>query len=131
NLPGVAPDQMTFLRTSLGRIHAVRAAIVLASQLRQRGNVKSLDQQLQTMLKAQAEAMDQTSGMSEAWERFSSRARLQDMANRTNIMLLQLAQSFEGILNFFADKVVDPITKFAQGHRGLAKAGALGVAGIG
>src|SRR5215471_2142335 len=131
NLPGVAPNQMVFLRESLGRIHAIRAAIVLASQLGRRGGVASLEDDLNTILREQNRAGTNASDMARAWQDYSKRAQLQDMANRVNIMLLQLAQSFEGILNFFARSVVDPITKFAQGHRGVTRDVTLGAAGIG
>src|SRR5262249_40251985 len=131
NLPGVAPGQMAFLRTSLGRIHAVRAAIVLASQLRKRGDIASLQDQLNLMLGAQQDTVKGTADMSEAWQRYQKRAKLQDMANQMNIMMLQLAQSFEGILNFFATSIVDPITRFARHHRKATRDIAIGGAVVG
>jgi len=126
NLPGVAPTEMTFLRSSLGRIHAIRAAIVLASQLSSRGNVASLEDDLKTILQERERAGTDASDMARAWKDYSQRAQLQDMANRVNIMLLQLSQSFEGILNFFAGSIVSPITTFAQRHRKATRDVALG-----
>jgi len=129
NLPGVAPNQMKFLRTSLGRIHAIRAAIVLAGQLNQRGDVASLEQQLKLMQGAQEDTLEGTANFSRAWQDYRGRAKLQDMSNQVNIMLLQVSQSFEGILNWFATNVVDPFAKFTREHKDATKAATLAGAG--
>jgi hypothetical protein len=50
NIEGMSPAALKFLRTSLGRIHGIRTAMVLISQLERAGNVSSLSETLETML---------------------------------------------------------------------------------
>jgi hypothetical protein len=102
SLPGIPPDQMARLRTALGRVHAVRAAVTLAFQLRQRGNIQSLQQVLDAM---QGVRDDQTQ-FAQSWANFRKRAKLQTAANAMNVLSLQVAQTLEPLLNMGAGLAV-------------------------
>jgi hypothetical protein len=115
-LPGVAPNQMAFLRTSLGRIHAVRTAIVLASQLKERGGVASLQEDLDALLGYQNDEIKDTHSLSVGWQKFRDRSKLAEAANALNVLSLQVAQTVEPILNLAATGITKGVT-VAQHHR--------------
>src|SRR4029077_5596877 len=128
-LPGVAPNQMAFLRTSLGRIHAVRTAIVLASQLQERGGVASLQEDLNALLGYQNDEIKDTHALSVGWQKFRDRSKLAEAANALNVLSLQVAQTLEPILNLGATGITKGVT-LAQGHRKATEIG-LGALGVG
>lgn len=105
NLPGIPAREMTRLRTMIPRIHGIRAAIILASQLQQHGDVSSLAQDLKLMDDAQSDQLQGALQLTDAWKRFRGRAKLQQASVAINSMALQVAQTFEPILNFAANRV--------------------------
>jgi hypothetical protein len=132
-IPGVAPSQMNFLRTSLGRIHAVRTAIVLASQLQERGGVASLQEDLDKLLGYQNDTIKDTHSLSVGWQKFRDRSKLADAANALNVISLDMAKSIEPILNFAATGVrgfAGFAHNIAQHHRTLTQAAAISGAGF-
>ena len=116
NLPGIPVAEMTRLRAMIPRIHGIRAALILSSQLQQRGDVSSIGQDLDNMLKVQDENSQQTKQLAQGWKQFQKRARLADAANALNTMGLQVAQSFEPVFGFVAQHALDPVTKAARKH---------------
>lgn len=131
-LPGIPAEEMGRLRAMIPRIHGVRAAIILASQLQQHGDVQSLAQDLQMMLNVQDENSKQAHDLAQAWENYRKRARLQEATNAINTMALQVAQTFEPVLGFVAQHGITPLAKKAQEHRTATKVGTWGaIAGVG
>lgn len=116
NLPGIPAAEMTRLRAMIPRIHGIRAALILSSQLQQRGDVSSIQQDLQHMLEVQDQNSKDTHNLNRAWQQFRQRARLADAANALNTMGLQVAQTFEPIMGFAAQHVIDPVTSAARRH---------------
>lgn len=104
-LPGVPAERMAFLRSALGRIHGVRAAVILAEQMQGRAGVQSLEQNLEIMEKAQRDELDGTLNMAQAWERYRSRSKLAEAQAAIGAAGLQMAQSVEPILDFAAGGV--------------------------
>jgi len=104
-LPGISPTEMTRLRAMIPRIHGIRAAVILAGQLQQRGDVGSLAQDLVEMQKAQNDEIQGALNMAKAWQNFRKRSRLQEASVAINAMSLQVASIFEPVLNFVAGKV--------------------------
>jgi hypothetical protein len=134
NLPGIPASEMIKLRTMIPRIHGIRAAIILASQLRHQGSVMSVGEDIQTMLDVQNENSSQTKALATAWQNYRKRARLQEASNAINTMSLQVAQTFEPILGFVAQHAVTPLAGAMQHHRTATKIGvgaaALGIGGL-
>jgi len=116
NLPGIPAAEMTRLRKMIPRIHGIRAAIILAHQLRQRGNVQSLNQDLQMMVNEQNNNVDDAHNMALAWKNFQKRAKLQQASIAINNMALQVAQTFEPVLNWSAGHLVTGPQHWAQNH---------------
>lgn len=135
NLPGVDASKLTALRTMIPRIHGIRAAIILASQLEQHGSVRSLDQNLQDMTAAENNHARGAQDMNKAWQRAQQRMRLQQATVAVNQMGLQVAQMFEPILNFVAGGPLG-LSNLMRHHRhgaaigGEILGGALGVAAL-
>jgi hypothetical protein len=129
-LPGIPAAEMLRLRTMIPRIHGIRAAIILANQLTQRGDVESLTQDMQRMLEAQDENSRQTHELNKAWENLRKRSRLADAANQVNVMTLQIAQAFEPVFGFVAEHAIMPTSKFLRRHQDLTRYGAWGAGGI-
>jgi hypothetical protein len=105
NLPGISATEMVRLRKMIPRIHGIRAAVILASQLDQQGGVSSLAQDLKLMNDAQNDQIDGALQMSKAWQRFRNRAKLQEATVAINAMAIQVATVFEPVLNFVASRV--------------------------
>lgn len=114
--PGVSAREMTRLRAMIPRIHGIRAAIILASQLQRRGQVASLDEELKLVGQAQDDQLQGALNLSKAWGRFRQRAKLQEAANAVNVLSLQVAQSLEPLLNYPAGKLTG-LARLAQHHR--------------
>lgn len=129
NLPGIPAAEMIRLRKMVPRIHGIRAAIILASQLQAHGNVTSLDQDLQDMQAAQANQAKGAQDMAAAWKRFEKRAALKEASVAINTMGLQVASMFAPILNFAAHGVTGA-ANFAQHHHGLVQGAAIGGGGF-
>jgi hypothetical protein len=133
-LPGIPAEEMTRLRTLIPRIHGIRAALILAQQLRTRGDILSLPQDLQLMEQAQNNQADDTHSLARAWERFQKRAQLQRAAIAMNALALQAAQTFQPILNLAARGLVG-VQHQAQLHpnvtRGVILGGAAMIAALG
>jgi hypothetical protein len=129
-LPGIPADEMLKLRKYVPRIHGIRAAVVLASQLAAHGDVLSLQQDIDEMLDIQDENSKRAHQMAEAWRRYRKRARLADAANAINVMSLQVAQIFEPVFGFIAEKGILPVAHAMQNHRTATKAGVIGGAAI-
>jgi hypothetical protein len=84
---------MTRLRAMIPRIHGIRAAIILASQLQRHGNVESLGGDLDMMLQAQNENSDvKRNKLAQAWNNLSRRSRLQEATVALNTMGIQIAR---------------------------------------
>jgi hypothetical protein len=129
-LPGIPANEMLRLREMIPRIHGIRAAIILAGQLQQHGNVTSIAQNLQTMLDVQDENSKQSRALAEAWMRFRKRSRLQEASNAVNTMAIQVAQTFEPVFGYIAEHGLTPIAKAMQRHRTATRVGAISAAGI-
>lgn len=125
NLPGIPANEMSKLRTMIPRIHGIRAAIILASQLQQQGNVGSVTQDVQHMVNIQDQYSAEAKENLQAWQDFRKRARLAEAANAINAMSLQVAQTFEPVLGFVAQHVLDPVAAAARRHPTATKVAAL------
>jgi hypothetical protein len=134
NLPGIPANEMIRLRQMIPRIHGIRAAIILAHQLRQQGNVGSLAQDLQMMQDEQNNQVDDAHNFALAWQNFRKRSRLQEATVAVNALTLQMAQTFEPLFNFIARGPI-ALQRVMQHHQHgtrIASWGALGaIAGIG
>lgn len=130
NLPGIPASQSQFLRTALGRIHGIRAAVILSSQLSRRGGVQSLAEDLKIMQQAQDNELKDALNMAKQWQNFRNRAKLQEAAIAVNTMSLQVAQIFEPVLNFVARHGITGPAHFAQRHETATKGVVLGGAGL-
>ena len=131
-IPGVSPSQMAFMRTALGRIHAVRAAITLAAQLQSDpgANIDSLQQDLNAMLGYQNNQIKDVHSMAQMWQKFSDRSKLQQASVALNTLSLQVAQVFEPVINLASSGIVSGV-QGAQHHRKLTAGLAIGAATIG
>lgn len=125
SLPGIPAAEMGRLREMIPRIHGIRAAIILASQLKQQGDVSSIMQDVNIMQQAQDVNSQQTKQLAQAWSNFRKRSRLAEAANAINTMQLQVAQTFEPVLGFVAQHVIDPVTHAAQRHQTTTKVAAI------
>jgi hypothetical protein len=135
-LPGISAAEMTRLRAMVPRIHGIRTAIILASQMQQHGDVSSLPQDLALMNSAQNDQIQGALNMAQAWQRFRNRARLQEAVTAIDAMRLQVAQTFEPILNFAAGRISGAQSAMAHHPRAtrdviLGGAAFLGALGIG
>lgn len=130
SLPGIPAQEMSRLREMIPRIHGIRALIILASQLQRHGNTASLAEDLQTMLNVQDENSKEARALAESWKKFQKRSRLADAANAINVMSLQVAQIFEPVLGFVAEKAILPMAHAMQNHRTATKVAAYSGAGI-
>lgn len=134
NLPGIPASEMTNLRAMIPRIHGIRAAIILASQLQQHGSVRSIEQNVQDMTAAENDHARAAQDLNQAWQRANQRMKLQQATVAVNTMGLQIAQMFEPVLNFIAQGPIG-LSHLMQSHRhGAAMAGRVFVgamAGIG
>lgn len=105
NLPGIPASQMAFLRTSIGRIHGIRSAVILSEQQRERGGVQSLQQDLDVMAQEQAGTVQGTLDMANAWKKFRQQARLAEATAAIDAMSIQVAQAFAPVMNFASGHV--------------------------
>jgi hypothetical protein len=130
-IPGVSPSRMAFMRTALGRIHAVRAAITLAAQLQANpgANITSLQENLDAMLGYQNNQIDDTHTLTNMWGNFQKRAKLQEASVAVNTLSLQVAQAVEPLINLAATGTTWGV-KQAQAHRGVTRDLVLGGVGI-
>lgn len=129
NLPGIPAAEMSRLRQMIPRIHGIRAAVILAGQLRQQGQVKSLEQDLTLFEQAQKDQADQTHSLARMWTDFKNRSQLQAASVALNTLKLQMAQALEPIINFAAGGITG-LSGLAQHHRTATKAAVLGGAAI-
>ena len=118
-LPGIPASEMARLRAMIPRIHGIRAAIILASQLQQRGAVRSITQDLQDMTQAEDDHARAAQDLNKAWQRANKRMKLQQAQVAINTMGLQVAQMFEPALNFAAKGPIG-LSHLMQHHRGIA-----------
>ena len=130
NLPGIPAQEMTRLRAMIPRIHGIRAALILSSQLQQRGDVSSIQQDLQHMLEVQDANSKDSKNLAKSWDQFRKRARLAEAANAINTMGLQVAQTFEPIMGFAAQNVLDPVAGAARRHPRATRDITLGAGGF-
>jgi hypothetical protein len=130
NLPGIPPQEMSRLRQMIPRIHGIRAAIILASQLQQHGDVSSIQQDLKAMLDAQDTQSKEAHQLAQSWQNFRNRARLADAANAINTMGLQVAQTFEPVLGFVAQHALTPLARAARTHPNVTRDVTLGAGGF-
>lgn len=130
NLPGIPAAEMVRLRSMIPRIHGIRAAVILAGQLRSTSQRKSLEQDIQLMMQEQNNQVDDVHNMARAWEDFRKRSRLQEATIAINTMRLQVAQAFEPVFNLAA-RGVTGIGTAAQHHRKATEIAALGLLGVG
>lgn len=128
NLPGIPAQEMTRLRQMVPRIHGIRAAIILASQLQRRGNVESLDESLKMMQDEQDNTVSDAHSFAVAWQNFRKRSQLQEASVAINSLGLQVAQMFEPVMNLAA-RGVTRVQKEAQRHPDVAKGVTYGLAG--
>lgn len=126
NLPGIPASEMSRLRQMIPRIHGIRAAIILASQLQQHGDVQSLGGDLTMMLQAQNENSDTTKALQKAWQNLNSRSRLQEAANAVNLMSVQIAQTFNPLFDFVSSGIALHAAPWMQTHRKAVKDIAIG-----
>jgi hypothetical protein len=130
-IPGVSPSRMAFMRTALGRIHAVRAAITLAAQLQSNpsANITSLQEDLDQMLGYQQDQIHDTHSLTNMWANFQKRSKLQEASVAVNTLSLQVAQALEPLLNLAATGITSGV-KVAQHHRDATRDIVLGGVGL-
>jgi hypothetical protein len=98
---GITGRGAQFLGTVFRRIHALRTALALLGQT-DMGNVQ---QDLQTMNASVAGHVSDVNDLSKAWKKFHDQAKLQEASIALSAMSLQVAQTFEPVLNFAAGKL--------------------------
>jgi hypothetical protein len=103
---GISGAGAKFTKTAIGRIHGIRAAVVLASQLDRRGGVSSLAENLKTMQNAETGNVDDTLKLSAQWNRLSKEAKLTEAARAVEAMRMDILTVFEPILNLAGKQVV-------------------------
>lgn len=128
SLPGVSAQEMVRLRKMIPRIHGIRAAIILASQMQQHGNVQSLGGDLDMMLQAQNENSDVTKKLAQAWNDLSSRSRLQEATVALNTMGIQVASMFNPVFDFVSSGIAQHLAPWMQNNRGTAQKAVVGSA---
>lgn len=129
NLPGIPAAEMARLREMIPRIHGIRAAVILAGQLRSTSQRKSLEEDINLMGQEQQNQVDDVHNMARAWEDFRKRSRLQEATIAIQRMKLQVAQAFEPVLNLGAN-AISGTARVAGRHRTATEIAALGLAGI-
>jgi hypothetical protein len=134
-LKGLDPQQAELLNRAIPRIHGVRTAVILASQLQKHGQVQSLAQDYQIMLGHFNQHDKDVLLLNRAWDRFRNRSRLQEAVTAIHNMQLQVAQTFLPVLNYAA-RGASYVSRQAQAHPTitrdvtLAMTAAIGGAGI-
>lgn len=128
-LPGIPANELTALRTMIPRIHGIRAAIILASQLQQRGDVQSIAQDLTDYMKVQNVNSEQAKKVAKAAADFRRRAKLEDAATALHNAGLQLARAFDPLLERGAGGILGA-TSAMRHHPRLTRDVALGAGGF-
>ena len=128
-LPGIPASEMTRLRAMIPRIHGIRAAIILASQLQQHGNIQSVSGDVNMMLQAQDDNSVVTQHLREAWQKLSQRSRLQEATVAVNTMGIQIAQAFNPVFDFVSSGIALHLAPWMQNHRHLTQNIARGAVG--
>lgn len=118
---GITGRGAEFLGTIFRRIHALRTALAISGQI----DVGQAQSDLDVMQEAAQGHVSAINDLSKAWKRFEKRAKLQAASVALDAMSLQVAQVFEPILNFTADRIMGGV-QFAQRHRDLTKAAVIG-----
>ena len=130
NLPGIPAAEMVRLRAMIPRIHGIRAAIILASQLQKQGNVESLTGDLNMMIDAQDENSNTTHALSQAWQNLSKRSRLQQATVAVNTMGLQIASIFNPVFDWLSSGIALHMAPWMQDHRRAVRGMAIGATGF-
>lgn len=135
-LPGIPASEMQRLRQMIPRIHGIRAAIILASQLQQRGDVQSIAQDLTDYVKVQNVNSEQAKRVARAAQDFRRNARMQEAATALHNAGIQIARAFNPLTNLVSGGIIDvagamqhhqqATTNIARG--GAAFLGAMGIA---
>jgi len=119
-IPGYSPQSLAFLRNTIGRIHGIRTAAVLISQLDRQGGVGSVMDDIRTMDQAQNDQIKGVQSLAAAWKRFSDKAQLQKAAIAINTMGTQVALAFAPVLNL-ASRGISFVGKEALRHQDATK----------
>lgn len=91
---GISGAGADFARKAVGRIHGVRALILLAAQEDQ------MIEDLRMMTSLGRNTAEQTRELRESWQRYEDQAQLQKVGLAVNAMAVDIAQVFEPLLNF-------------------------------
>jgi hypothetical protein len=135
-LPGIPASELTKLRTMIPRIHGIRAAIILASQLQQRGDVQSIAQDLNDYTKVQSTNSEQAKKVAAAAADFRRNAKMQDAAVALHNAGIEIARGFNPLFNIASGDIIGAsgfLQKHQRGTTDVARAGvgflaAMGVA---
>jgi hypothetical protein len=117
-LPGIPATEMQRLRTMIPRIHGIRAAIILASQLQQRGDVQSIAQDLTDYVKVQNINSQQAKDVKKAADDFRRNARMQEAATALHAAGIQMARAFNPITMLGSDRILG-VTSAMRHHQRL------------
>lgn len=133
-LPGIPASEMQTLRTMIPRIHGIRAAIILASQMQQRGDVQSIAQDLQDYTKVQNINSEQAKKVAQAAEDFRRNARMQEAATAIHNAGLEIMRAFNPLTGAISQDLIG-ISGVMRHHQrattNVARAGAGFLAAVG
>lgn len=134
-LPGISPQQMTQLGKMIPRIHGIRAAIILASQLNQRGDVQSIAQDLTNYVQVQNENSRQAKKVKQAADDMRKNARMQDAAVALHAAGISIAATFNPLFNAISGGAIGGVESMLShpkaAHRAtVATVGILGALGV-
>lgn len=125
---GIGAAESRLLNQAIGRIHGVRAAVVLAAQLEEQGNITSLQQNLEIMDKAQKGQLGDTLDLVKMWQRLEDEAILPRTAIAISALQQDLISTLEPFINYAGEKIIGA-RDFTSRHHDLAVYGGLGTIG--
>jgi hypothetical protein len=128
-LPGIPANELTALRTMIPRIHGIRAAIILASQLQSRGDVQSIAQDLTDYMKVQDVNSKQAKKVNKAAQDLRRNANMEQAAISLHNAGLEIARAFNPLIAHVTHGI-SGATSAMRHHPRLTHDIALGGAGV-
>lgn len=99
NIPGITPQAQQFLKNSIGRIHGIRTALTLLSQLDRTGQVSSLTDLAKVFDKLNHNVGKDANELNAAIDRFRNQTPLMAAAIALDTLRTQAETAFAPILN--------------------------------
>lgn len=113
---GITGSGSQFAAKAFHRIHALRIAIRLATQMTRTSDTASIADDLKVITDAANGHVTDVNNVSKAWKRFQNQARLSEAAQAISSMGLDVANTFSPALNFVA-RGVTGFERFEHRHQ--------------